>query len=161
MRAWVGITETLARAVGYATDFYKALQNVPNWFSTRIGGASIWKDIVDATTTPESRKAAEEAHGIISDPQAIALAGGNDKLREAMLNRANILRGMKDATDISTAVLGDKSKPPPSPSVATPRDAFDRAADTVARETARTEADTKAVGLGAQALAEYRAHRRC
>jgi hypothetical protein len=38
--SWVSITEDLAAAVGYATDLYQALKQVPDWFANRIGGVN-------------------------------------------------------------------------------------------------------------------------
>jgi hypothetical protein len=153
---WVAITEDLAAAVGYATALYTALNKVPDWFAKKIGGASIWTDITNATTTPESRAAAEAAHGISTDPKDIASVGINAKLTAALQNHGNVTRAMREATDVQSAVRGDTSK---APGAATPdeNDAVDRAIDSLQRHTERQIADTKAVGLGDAALAKFRA----
>lgn len=154
--SWVSITETLATAVGYATDLYKALHQVPDWFANNIGRASIWKSITDATTTPESRKASEESMGIVSDPTEIAKMGASDKLRTALQNHANVTRSMAETTTVQAAVRGDTSK---NPTEATPdqKDAVDRGINSLRKHTEQQEADTKAVGLGEAALAKFRA----
>ncbi|MEH2542809.1 hypothetical protein [Bradyrhizobium sp. AZCC 1699] len=155
--SWVSITEDLAAAVGYATDLYKALHQVPDWFANRIGNASIWKSITDATTTPESRAAAEASMGISSDPIDIANVGRNEKLAAALRNHANVTRAMQEATGISSAVRGDTSKAIGKPAAAESADAFDRATESLGKHIARMEADAKAVGLGASALEQLRA----
>jgi hypothetical protein len=154
--SWVGITESLASAVGYATALYTALNKVPDWFAKKIGGASVWQSITDATTTPESRAAAEAAHGISSDPADIASVGQNAKLTAALQNHANVTHGMQQATDIQSAVRGDTSKKP-TDAKADVNDAVDRAINTLQRHTEQTKADTQAVGLGDAALAKFRA----
>lgn len=153
--SWVNITEDLAKAVGYATDIYTALHKVPDWFANRIGNASIWKSITDATgamglnSTPESM-------GITTDPTEIAAGAKYDKLRAAMQNHANMTRSMQQASDIVNAVRGDKSKDP-AKNVEEEADAFDRASDAIEKHINRLQADIEAVGLGAGSLAQLRA----
>ncbi|WP_316234889.1 phage tail tape measure C-terminal domain-containing protein [Bradyrhizobium sp. SZCCHNR1004] len=154
---WVAITQDLAAAVGYATQLYTALKQVPDWFANRIGNASIWKSITDATTTPESRAAAEAAHGISSDPKDIGMMGANAKLRTALQNYGNVTRSMQDATAVQSALRGDTSKAPSDKATGDQADAVDRAINTVRRHTQQVEADTRAVGLGEGALARFRA----
>lgn len=63
--SWVGITEDLAAAVGYATQLYTALKQVPDWFAKYVGGASkdsIWTALGQAFGGP----AADAAYGISS-----------------------------------------------------------------------------------------------
>lgn len=156
--SWVGITESLASAVGYATQLYQALGKVPDWFAKKIGGASIWTDLVNATTTPESRAAAEAAHGISSDPRDIASVAQNAKLAAALQNHANVTRAMRQATDVQSAIRGDTSKAPNAAAqTGDPNDAVDRAINALARHTEQVKADTRAVGLGDAALAKFRA----
>jgi hypothetical protein len=156
--SWVNITEDLAAAVGYATQLYQALGKVPDWFANRIGGASIWTSLTNATTTPESRAASEAGLGISSDPKDIGMVAANNALRAALQNHNNVTRGMQQATDVATAVRGDTSKNPGDKTTGndTP-DAFDRATESIVKHTARLEADTAAVGKGAAAQAELRA----
>lgn len=154
--SWVSITEDLAAAVGYATQLYSALKQVPDWFANRIGNASIWDSITKATTTPESRAASEASLGISSDPAAIGMIAANAKLRLALQNHANIAKGMREATDIQSIVRGDTSKNPADDKAAE-KNEFDRATEAIAKHTSRLQADAAAVGLGASALEEYRA----
>jgi hypothetical protein len=155
--SWVTITEDLAAAVGYATDLYKALHQVPDWFANRIGNASIWQSLTDATTTPESRKASEDSLGISSDPKDIGMVSATDKLRAALQNHGNVTRSMSEATTVQSAVRGDTSKDPNKKDTSDQNDAVDRGINTLRRHTEQQEADTQAVGLGDAALAKFRA----
>ena len=123
--SWVSITETLASAVGYATELYKALHQVPDWFAG-IGNAPIWKSITDATTTPESRKASEDSLGISSDPKDIGMISATNQLRGALQNHQNVIRAQQEATTVQSAVRGDKSKNP-TDATAKQDDSVDRA----------------------------------
>lgn len=155
--SWVNITEDLAAAVGYATQLYTALNKVPDWFAKKIGGASIWDSITNATTTPESRAASEASLGISSDPKDIGMVAANNSLRAALQNHANVTQAMQQATGVQSAVRGDTSKNPTGAAGADANDAFDRASESIAKHTARLEADTESVGKGAAATEELRA----
>jgi hypothetical protein len=154
--SWVSITEYLASAVGYATDLYKALHQVPDWFAHGIGGASIWKSITDATTTPDSRKASEDALGISSDPKEVGMVSANEKLRAALQNHQNVIRAQQEATTVQSAVRGDTSKNP-TDTTGKDEDGVDRAINSLNKHIQQQEADTKAIGLGDAALAKFRA----
>lgn len=154
--SWVSITEDLAAAVGYATQLYMALKQVPDWFANRIGNASIWNAITNATTTPESRAASEASLGISSDPAAIGMVAANAKLRLALQNHANISKGMREATDVQSIVRGDTSKKPTDDKTAE-KNEFDRTSEAIAKHTARMEADAQTVGKGSAAIEELRA----
>jgi lambda family phage tail tape measure protein len=153
--SWVGITETLAEAVGYATQLYQALKQVPDWFSDKIGNADIWKSLTDATA----------AMGLNSDPASMGLSpissvsqeDATAKLRSALQNRANTSRSMREASDVQSAVRGDTSKNPAGKGAAESANAFDRASEALTKHTAKMEADARAVGLGSGALEELRA----
>jgi hypothetical protein len=151
--SWVSITEDLAAAVGYATQLYQALKQVPDWFANRIGGASIWTSLTNATgalglnSTPESM-------GLIDDHGEMA---ANAKLAAALQNYANVTRGMQQATDIQSAVRGDTSKNPDNRNDQSDANAFTHTTEAIEKHTSRLQADTAAVGLGASALEEYRA----
>ncbi|MGN6311753.1 MAG: hypothetical protein ACTHNN_19610 [Xanthobacteraceae bacterium] len=154
--SWVGITETLAEAVGYATQLYSALKQVPDWFANRIGNADIWKSMTDATA----------AMGLNSDPASMGISPigsvsqeeATAKLRSALQNRANVSRSMREASDVQSAVRGDTSKNPDVKKPASEAaDAFDRASESLTKHTARMQADAQAVGLGSGALEELRA----
>jgi hypothetical protein len=154
--SWVSITEDLALAVGYATQLYSALKQVPDWFANRVGGASIWKSLTDATTTPESRAASEASLGISSDATDIASVGINSRLAAALKNHANVTRAMREATDVQSAIRSDTSKNPVADKAAE-KDQFDRATEALEKHTAKMQADARAVGLGASAVEELRA----
>jgi hypothetical protein len=144
--SWVTITEDLAAAVGYATDLYKALHQVPDWFANRIGNASIWTAITNATTTPESRKASEDAMGISSDPKDIGMVTATDSLRAALQNHNNVTRGMGEATKVQSAVRGDTSKDPtPKPDANVTRDPFEVAVDSTDKRIAALKAETATI----------------
>lgn len=160
--SWVSITEDLAAAVGYATRLYEALKLVPDWFANRIGNASIWDSITNATTTPESRAASEASLGISSDPGAIGMIGANAKLRLALQNHANLSKSMREASDVQSIVRGDTSKNPAADDndkaeKAAEKNQFDRASDAIGQHTGMMLADAKAVGLGASAVDQLRA----
>ncbi|MGN6117749.1 MAG: hypothetical protein ACTHN2_19775 [Nitrobacter sp.] len=156
--SWVDITETIAKAVGYATDLYLALKQVPDWFGKFIGNASIWSAITAATTTAEGRAAAEASLGISSDPKEIGAVAANAKLGAQLRNPAAVRQAMQAATDIAYGVQKDTSKNPADQKTQTDvNDAVDRAINALRRHAEQTEADAKAVGLGAGALARFRA----
>ncbi|HVV43185.1 MAG TPA: hypothetical protein VHC94_19215 [Nitrobacter sp.] len=154
--AWVSINEDLAEAVGYATALYTALKQVPDWFANRIGGASIWTSLTNATTTPESRAASEAAYGISSDPHDIGMVAANAKLTAALQNHANVTNAMQQATTVAYGPLPDKSKNDKGDQSDT-ADAYDHATESIEKHTARLQADTDAVGKGAAAQEELRA----
>jgi hypothetical protein len=155
--SWVNITSDMAAAVGYATQLYQALKQVPDWFAKSIGGASIFSAITNATTTPESRAASEASLGISSDPKDIGMVTANAQLTAALQNHANVTNAMRQATDVSFAVQKDTSKDPAKKTADDAADAYDRAQDAVEKLTAKTNAETDAVGKGAEVLAEYEA----
>lgn len=159
---WVSTVETIAQGVDWATKLIAKLGDVPSWFSKKINEGSQW--IVDATTSPESRAAAEKSYGLTSNP--VEMAKGTDAYASAvkaltvgLQNRAEIERKVAEANTIAQKTLGDTSKEIEKNKVATKEqaDAYDRALESVVKHTARMQADTLAVGLGAGALDEYRA----
>lgn len=150
--SWVGITETMAEAVGYATQLYSLIKQVPDWFA-KGGNASFWKSLTDATGAMGLNSAPA---GMITDPAELAKAPAYDRLRGALQNYGNVTRSMREASNVSSAVRGDTSKAPKPDQVETSNQ-FDRAADSIAKHTARLRADTEAVGLGASAQERLRA----
>lgn len=152
---WANITEHLAAAVGYANQLYAALKQTPDWLAG-LGNAPIWDAITKATTTAESRAASEASHGISSDITDIGMIEANNKLRAALQNRANISRGMREATDVQSRLRGDTSKNPATDKT-TEKNEFQKATEAVEQHTAKMQADTKAVGLGASAVEQLRA----
>ena len=159
---WVSVVETIAQGFDWAAKLVAKLGEVPAWFSKKINEGSQW--IIDNTTTPESRAAAEKDHGLTSDP--VEMAKGTDayaiavnKLRAGLQNQAEMQRKVAEANTIAQKSLGDNSKQidKGTKSATEQADAYDRALESVAKHTARMQADAQAVGLGAGALEEFRA----
>lgn len=156
--ATVEINEALAAGVGFLTQQYQILKSFPDWWAKWVGGSSVWTAFTNATTSAESRKAAEEQYGISSDPKDIGMVAAENALRGGLQNRASIRQSMQQATDIQSKVLGDTSKDPNAKDGTQEQaDAVDRAINALRRHAEQTEADAKAVGLGAGALARFRA----
>jgi lambda family phage tail tape measure protein len=84
------------------------------------------------------------------------MIGANAKLRAALQNRANIAKGMREATDVQSRVRGDTSKNPTADK-ATEKNEFQKATEALEQHTAKMQADTKAVGFGASAVEQLRA----
>ncbi|ACF02488.1 conserved hypothetical protein [Rhodopseudomonas palustris TIE-1] len=147
------IVEKFAELVGLANQLYASLKTIPDIFA-ELGNSPIWSRLTELTG----------ALGLNSDPAALGIETGidvgrataNDKLRAALQNRARMMRDMQQASDVQTAVRGDTSRNP-APAKSGEANAFDTTAASIERHTARVQADTKAVGLGAAALDEMRA----
>lgn len=147
------IVEKFAELVGLANQLYGALKSIPDLFA-ELGNSPIWVRLTELTGTL----------GLNSDPAALGIETGvdvgrataNDKLRAALQNRASMMRAMQQASEVQTAVRGDTSRNP-APAKSGEANAFDTTAASIERHTARVQADTKAVGLGAAALDEMRA----
>ncbi|WP_445488586.1 hypothetical protein [Rhodopseudomonas sp. RCAM05734] len=159
---WVATVETIANGVDWATKLVMKLGDVPSWFQKKLNEGSQW--IIDNTTTPESRKAAETSYGISSDPAAMAkgtdsYAVAVNKLRGSLQDQAEQQRKVSESNTIAQKTLGDSSHQIDNLKKKTEEaaDAYDRALEGVTKHTARMQADTLAVGLGAGALEEFRA----
>jgi hypothetical protein len=159
---WVATVETIAQGVDWATKLVMKLGDVPTWFQKKINEGSQW--IIDNTTTPESRKTAETSYGITSDPTEMAkgtdsYAVAVNKLRAGLQDQAEQQRKVSEANTIAQKTLGDTSHQIDNLKKKTEEaaDAYDRALESVTKHTARMQADTLAIGLGAGALEEYRA----
>ncbi|MBN8977210.1 MAG: hypothetical protein J0I08_12085 [Rhizobiales bacterium] len=152
--SWVNITEDLAAAVGYATSLYQALKQVPDWFANRVGNASVWKSLTDATGAAGLNS--RPADLVMKDEPGFGQTEANKKLAAALQNYQNVTRAMREATDVSSAVRKDTSKAPGQDQVAE-ANAFDRATDAIGKHIGRLQADTNAVGLGTAAQVQLRA----
>jgi hypothetical protein len=80
----------------------------------------------------------------------------NAKLRAALQNHANVAKGMREATEVQSAVRGDTSKNPVGDKTAE-KDQFDRATEAIEKHIAKLQADAAAVGLNSAATEELRA----
>jgi lambda family phage tail tape measure protein len=151
--SWVNLTEDLAAAVGYATQFYNALKGVPGLFAD-AGNWSGFKALNDFF----------ERHGLNSSLESIGAvpmdAPDMERAKQALTaqlrNHMNVTRGMREATDVAFGVRGDTSKAPGDDQKAE-ANAFDRASESIAKHTARMEADQASVGQGAAAQERLRA----
>lgn len=150
---WIEIVEIMASAVGKANDLYASIKQIPAVLAD-LGNASFWTKLTDAT----------EALGLNSRPEGLIKRGeegferpaGNAALASALSNPNTVRRAMQEATDVQSKVRGDTSKAP-AKAQAEVNDQYDRAIESLQKHTARLQADTQAVGLGAAALEEFRA----
>lgn len=151
--SWVGITERLAQAVGFATDLYSTLKLLPDALAA-AGNASFWQKLTDATGAMGLNSRPDGL--ILKDEPGFGDQAAQEKLRAALQNHANITKAMREAQDVSSAVRGDTSKAP-AKQVEEIANAYDNATASLEKHLARLQADTGAVGLGAAAQAQLRA----
>lgn len=152
-RSWIELVETMASAVEKANQLYAAIKQIPAVMSD-LGNASFWTRLTDAT----------EKLGLNSRPEGLIKRGeegfdrprGFDALTAGLSNPNAVRQAMQQAQDVATRVRGDTSKAPAKEAAET-ADAYDRAIESITKHTARVQADTAAVGLGAGALEEFRA----
>lgn len=158
--SWVGITETMATAVGYANQLYDAIKSIPDRLA-EAGNAPFWGKLTQWM----------EAQGLNSRPEGLILRGepgfnsatdgqsaAGRALAAGLRNPAAVSQAMKQATDVSYAVRKDTSiNPQTTKDLSDLNDQYDRAVATLEKHTARLNADRQAVGLGSGALEEYRA----
>jgi|GEM_PF-4837500 len=148
------IVEKFAELVGLANQLYSALKSIPDLFA-QLGNSPIWSRLMELTGSL----------GLNSDPAALGIetgidvqrAAANDKLKAALQNRASMMRAMQQTSDVQTAVRGDQSRNPAPTSGGAESNAFDSAAASIERHTARVRADASVVGQGAAALDQMRA----
>lgn len=137
---WVSIVEDLAQAVVHANALYQALKQVPDWFAKRIGGASVWSSITEATTTPESRAAAERARGItpigdtssVSNPDGPEMTAAKNRLRVGLTNPNDVRLAGEQATNVAYGTRQDTSRVPKAP-VAASKEGLDQIETLVSR----------------------------
>jgi hypothetical protein len=140
--AWVNIVENIAAAVDWAGRLIGKLGEAPSWFVQRLNeGATAF---VNATTTPESRKAAENAYGITSDPAEMAMLAARQRLSSALPNSANIDAARDQANAISNKMRPDKSGDPKT--IDDTAGAYDRATESLLKYIATTNAAAESVG---------------
>lgn len=152
-QSWIDVVETMAGAVGKATQLYEGLKGIPGVLAD-LGNASFWTKLTDAT----------EKLGLNSRPEGLIRRGeegferpaGNAALSAGLSNPNAVRRAMQETIDAQSRVRGDTSRAPAKVQ-AEINDQFDRAIETLQKHTARVQADSQAVGLGAGALEEFRA----
>lgn len=171
--AWVAIVEDVAAAVDWVTKLVMLIGSIPAAFWTfaqsKSGGAA---GKVAATVAPT-------VGGIIAGPvgagigaaASLLFGGGEDApatdARAAAVNR--LAAGLKNANAVTAAavqtnavynaVIKDTSKniDDQKKKREEATDAVDRAINSLNRHVAQQEADAKSVGLGAAAMARFRA----
>lgn len=161
---WVNIVSAIASAVDWAVRLITKLGEAPAWFQNQLNrGATAF---MEATTTPESRKTAEQSLGISSDPADIAATkAANDRteavarLTAGLQNKNAVEQAAAQVNLIQNSVWRDTSKniEDVAKKTAEARDQYDRAKDGIEKHTARLIADTDAIGLGVGAQEEFRA----
>lgn len=152
--AWVGIVENIASAFDWATKLMSKLGEAPSWFQQQLNkGATAF---MNATTTPESRKAAEDDFGIehVSAGE-IALNNARTKLGSGMQNPANISAATDQVNAIQNKVFPDVSKDPNKTPVDT--SAYDRAAGSITKYIETTKAASLAVSDAAGEQEKFKA----
>jgi hypothetical protein len=152
--AWVNIVENMAAAFDWAAKLMSKLGDAPSWFVQKMTDAAT--TINDWTTTPESRKAAEEYYGIqLVSPTEIAMKNARDKLGSGLGNPANISAATDQINSIQNKVFPDVSKDPAAAVTAT-KDAYDTAEQTLQKYVQTTNAAAASIDLstGAQERAK-------
>lgn len=153
--SWIGVVETMSAAVENANALYGAIKGIPRVLA-EAGSSSFWTKLTEITGKL----------GLNSDPKSLGIifpgepGFASDPAREKLaagLNNADaVRRAMQQATDVQSKVRGDTSIAP-AKAQADVNDQYDRAIEALQKHTARLQADTQAVGLGAGALEEFRA----
>jgi lambda family phage tail tape measure protein len=167
--AWVSIVESAAKDVDYMTDLVTKIvttdwKDVSSFFgAVQKGANAAGTAIVNATTTPESRKEAEKYYGITSDPAEMAkgtdaYADAVNRLRAGLQNQYGVQQKVNEANAVANKARADTSHviDDNAKKQSDANDAVDRAINSVSRHVEQQKADAAAVGLGAQALAEFR-----
>lgn len=154
---WIRVTEAMAKGVTIGNDLYGALKGIPDLFA-QAGNSPFWAKLTTYT----------ERLGLNSYPASLGIVMKgqpgyeDDPARRALgaqlQNPSAVQRAMLQATTVQSAVRGDTSI---NPVTATGRqdanDAVDRAINSLRKHTEEQLADAKAAGLGAAALARFRA----
>lgn len=152
-QSWIEVLETIASAVGKATDLYGEIKKMPGVMA-ELGNASFWTKLTEASEKLGLNSGGE---GLIKRGEpGFAQAPGNAALTSGLSNPDAIRRAMQEASDIQAKIRGDLSRAPAKVQ-AEVNDQYDRAIETLQKHTARLQADSAAVGLGAGALEEFRA----
>jgi hypothetical protein len=150
---WISVIQVFADLVGLADKLYETIKEIPG-IATQIGSSSIWTRFTELTGKL----------GLNSDPASLGIETGIDvqklaatnKLRAGLMNPANVQRAMQETSETSFGARKDTSKAP-AKTATDGDDKVDAAINSLRRHTEQSEADAKAVGLGAGALAQFRA----
>jgi hypothetical protein len=158
---WVNIVADIANAVDGAAKLIEQLGKAPSWFQDKLN--QVGSAIVAATTTPDSRAAAEQSYGISSNPADIAATAAANSYTDALtrlgagLKNVNaVQQAVSQTNSVQNAVWKDASHAIDTASQSQ-NDFVDRAINTLQKHVLQQQADTQAVGLGDAALASFRA----
>lgn len=116
---WVSIVETMASAVDKAGALYGVLKQIPDVLAD-AGRSPVWDKITKATTTAESRRAAEERYGItpIGDTSVVAsqdspeMTAARNRLRNGLSDPRAVRQAGEQATNVAYGAVRDTSKNP-------------------------------------------------
>lgn len=149
--SWVSITETMARAVGFATDLYSTMKQLPDALAS-AGNASFWQKLTDATGKLGLNSAPDD---LVTDPAEIKKYTAQQRLNAALQNYSNVTRSMRETSDVVSAVRGDTSKAP-GKDIGESANSYDRANEAIEKHIARLGADAQAQGLSTAAQTQLR-----
>jgi hypothetical protein len=160
--SWVQIVQLEAMAVSGFNTMYGWVKGIADVF-TYIGNLSFWTKLTQLTG----------AMGLNSSPQSMGLilqgqpgfsgntgagSAANRSLAGAMYNPTAMFQAMLKANNTQYGPQKDTSiNPDDIKKVSDANDAVDRAINTLRRHVEQQKADTEAIGLGAAALARFRA----
>jgi hypothetical protein len=153
--SWIATVEVMSAAVEKANSLYGAIKRIPDALAD-AGSSSFWTKLTEMTGKL----------GLNSDPKSLGIVFPGEpgfaedparaKLAAGLNNAEAVRRAMQQASDVQSKVRGDTSIAP-AKAQAEVNDQYDRAIESLQKHTARLQADTQAVGLGAGALEEFRA----
>jgi hypothetical protein len=159
-RVWVGIVELLASAVTSITNFAIKVGELIS--SIPMLGTAI-KAMAQAALNVVTGGAYGAVSGIASSLSATPtpLTGASGRLATGLLNPNSVAAARDQTTGISNFLRRDTSlelnKDASTKAQQESNDQVDRAINTLRRHVEQQKADTEAVGLGAGALARFRA----
>lgn len=155
-RTWVGIVELLATAVtgitNFATKVGELIVSIPQMGTALKLAAESALNIV----TFGAYGVGKSAVNYFSGPGPSQEDNARSRLASGLSNKDAVSASMSAANGISNFMRGDTSKPINPKEVQDYADAVDRAINSTQRHVLAQQADTKAIGLGAGALAEFR-----
>ncbi len=169
--AWVGIVESIAAAVDWATRLVMKIGDIPQafWDYLKKGAVAAAPTIGAVVAGPVGAAAGAAFNvgvntGLIGGSSSPAAEVSNYEkgvalLRPQLQNLYEIQRKVNEANTIAQKVYGDTSKTlgDDAEAAGKTRDQYDRAREAVEKHTARMIADQGAIGLGIGAHEEFRA----
>jgi hypothetical protein len=116
---WVSIVETMAKGVDEAGKIYQWIKGVGDVLAEG-GKAPFWDRLTAATTTAESRKAAEERYGItpigdtsvVGNAESPEMTAARNRLRNGLLDPRAVRLAGEQSTNVAYGARKDTSKNP-------------------------------------------------